>query len=97
MSNYVAPFKVMAEMELVRRSGEVNTFNKNGVMSVAYELECHSLVVWLDELERHENDKYMNMLQDSVDLYGDLEEFPEHKLEEMDEKELQAQALTDEI
>lgn len=45
-----APTKVPAQLETVRSTGEVNMFNYNAVQSLAHELDCHALVVWMEDI-----------------------------------------------
>lgn len=91
------PLKVMAEQELVRRDGEYNTYDMQSVKVRAYEMDCHHLVVWIDELERHERGKYIEMMEQSSDIFGNVSEFSDEDLINMNEDELRAAIMADEI
>lgn len=52
------PAKVPMQIEKVRRTGEVNMMDFNGVQRLAYEMEFHALVTWMEGNE----DEYAELI-----------------------------------
>lgn len=44
------PTKVPTQIEKIRKTGEVNMLNYNGVQRLAFEMDCHELVVWMEDV-----------------------------------------------
>lgn len=61
---------VLRQQEKVRRSGEVNMFNKSGVQQVAHEKDFHALVTWIEE---HDHSEYINMAQEAAEQYREAD------------------------
>lgn len=90
------PLRVMAEFELVRRSCRVNTEGMKAVQSEAFDMDCHHLVVWIEELGRNERDKYKEMIQEAADTFKS-QKFSDDDLRNMSEKELNAALVADDL
>jgi len=62
--------RVFKDLKKVQESGEVNMFNRRGVQFVANDLNCFSLVCWI---ENHRASEYTKLL----DQFSDYLEQPD--------------------
>lgn len=44
------PPDALADLAKVRRAGEVNMLDYYSVQRLAFEMDCHALVVWMEEV-----------------------------------------------
>lgn len=61
--------KILRKLEEVRRTGRANMVDKGAVQKVAYDLEMHDLVTWIEDASL---EKYVSALDDLAQLELDL-------------------------
>lgn len=70
--------KVLRQQEKVRRSGEVNMFDIEGVQRTAHEMDFHALFTFIEELRespnRYDVEAYVDMAERSAEKYRDADE-----------------------
>ncbi len=63
--------QVLEDLKKVRDSGEVNMFNRRGVQFVANDLNCFSLVCWIEDHRASEYAKLLDQFSEYLEQQDD--------------------------